>query len=121
MLLPPVAIFEGEFVLAALFGGRASDVALRAGVAKDRGAELLVNQNARGLPRRAPAQRQLESFIDHLLAGDHLGGLRFRERRLEAEQAFFEARSLIERHDEERAVVTEFHCPSPSQALPALR
>ena len=90
MVAPSIAIFEDELVLAALFGRRASNEALFTGVAKNPGAELLVNQDSRSLPGRAFAQRQLEPVIDHLLAGDNRRCLLFRQRRLEAEDALFD-------------------------------
>jgi hypothetical protein len=115
MISPSIAVFEEELLLPALFGRRASYEALRAGIAKNLGAELLVDQDTRRLPRRPLAQRQLESFIDYLLAGDDRRRLVFRQRRLEAKEAFFKARSLIEGQYEEWAVITKFHCVSPSR------
>src|SRR5580698_7992028 len=66
MISPSIAVFEDKLLLAALFGRRASDEALRTGITENRGAELLVDQDSRRLARRAFAQRQLESLVDHL-------------------------------------------------------
>jgi hypothetical protein len=48
-----VAVFELELLLAALLGGGAGDQAVRARVAQDRGAVLLVNEDAGRLARQS--------------------------------------------------------------------
>ena len=108
-----LAILEVELVLAALLGRTGGDDTLGRRIAQDRGAELLVDQDAGLVLGHAAGQRRAEAVIDDLLGAGDFGGLRVAERRLPAEQPALEGAAVIERLDVERPIVSPRH-----QALP---
>jgi hypothetical protein len=71
-----LAILEIELVLSALLGRAGGDDTPRNRIAQDRGAELLVHQDAGLLLRHASAERRAEAIVDNLLGAGDFGRLR---------------------------------------------
>jgi hypothetical protein len=108
-----LAVLEVELVLSAFLGRTGGDDALGLRIAQDRGAELLVDQDAGLVGGRAAAQRRAEAVLDDLLGAGDFGGLRVAERRLETEKPALEGTAVIERLDVERPIVPARHQPFP--------
>src|SRR5207253_4323716 len=103
------AVLKVELVLSALLCRTGGGNALGGRVAQDRGAELLVDQDAGLSGGRAAGQRRPEAVIDDLLGAGDFGGLGTAERRLPAEQPALEGTAVIERQNIERPIVSPRH------------
>src|SRR5579872_4322642 len=107
------AIFEIELLLAALLRRAGGGEALGLRIAQQRGAELLIDQDARLLPGRARGARRLEAVIDDAPGGGDLGGLRLAQGRAPAEHLGLEGSAMIEGHEVERPVIASPHRAAP--------
>src|SRR6185295_10591345 len=69
------AVLKIEFLLPTLFSWACGRVATFLRTLEDRGAELLVHQDARLPLRHSVSECSLEAVVDHLLGGGDLGRL----------------------------------------------
>jgi hypothetical protein len=104
-----LAVLEVELVLAALLGRASREIALLGRVAQDRGAELLVHEDAGLLLVDAAGQRGLEAVVNHLLGGGDVGRLLRGQRSLPAEHLCLERAAVVERQDVERLIEANGH------------
>ena len=104
-----LAVLEVELVLPAFLRRTGSNDELGPGIAQDGGAELLVDQDARPVARRAAGQCREEAVVDDALGGRDLGRLGRAQRRLPAEQSGLERPAMVERLDIEGPVPAARH------------
>src|SRR5262249_3687570 len=103
------AVFEIEFILAALLGRAGGGVAVLDGVAENGRAELLVHEDARLVLGHAGSYGGLESVVNHLLGGSELGRLFPCHSALPAKHLRLEGAAMIERQNVQRLVETDGH------------
>jgi hypothetical protein len=108
-----LAIFEIEFVLAALLRRAGGDDAFGLGIAENGGAELFIDQDARLILWHTGVKGRFESLIDDPLGTGDLGGLCFAQRRPPTEQSGLERPAVVEGQNVERTVISTRH-----QAVP---
>ena len=102
-----VAVLEVELVLTALLRRGGGEEATRPRVAEDRGAELLVDEDARARLRHATRDGGKEAVVDDRLGRRDPRRLLGGEHALPAEQARLERPAVVEREDVERLVEPE--------------
>ena len=85
MILPSIAIFEFELLLAAFLAGHASGEALRAGITENRGTVLFVDQDTGLFLRHTAGDGGKEALIDYALGVGNFSGLGVSERWVPAE------------------------------------
>src|SRR6266496_4190639 len=94
-----LAVLEIEFFLAALLSRASSCVAIRPGIAKNRTAKLLINQNSGLLLRHSGLECRLETVIDYLLGGGDLCRLICAQRTSPPKHFRLERSSMVKRQD----------------------
>jgi hypothetical protein len=104
-----LAVFEVEFVLAALLRAGGGDETALARILEDRRAELLVDEDPRAIPGYATRDRRLEAVVDDLLGLGDLGRLLGAEGSRPAEHALLEGPAVIEGQDVEGFGVAQTH------------
>jgi hypothetical protein len=114
-----LAIFEIELVLSALLRRAGGDDTLGGRIAQDRGAELLVHQDAGLFLGHAAGERRLEAIVDDLLGAGDFGCLRIAQGRLPAEQLGLERAAVVEGQNVQRAVIASGHQADPLSLLDA--
>src|SRR5439155_11898598 len=108
-----LAVLEIELLLPAFLDRGRGEISLARGVAQDRGAELLVDEDTGTLLRDAGGDGGLETVVDHPLGVGDARRLLRPERPLPAEQTGLERAAMVERQDVQRAIVPEGHTSPP--------
>src|SRR5262249_27002262 len=108
-----VAVLEVELVLAALLRGCGGEKASRLGVAEDRSAELLIDEDAGAFLRHPTGDGREQAVVDDRLGGNAPFGLLLRKRALPAEEARLEGPAVVERKNVERSLEPEVRHDAP--------
>src|SRR5882724_4104546 len=102
-----VAVLEIELVLATLLGGGGGEKPLPPGVAEDRGAELLVDEETGTFLRHPTGDGREQAVVDDRLGGRDPLGLLLGKRALPTEEARLERPAVVERKNVERSLEPE--------------